>query len=273
MSELVDPRARLFEAIGWTPPPPLADEALTHRSFTNEAQGGGYAGTPRASAAPAAARNNQRLEVLGDAVLALCVSELLMAAHPDADEGALSRMRAALVRAEALAEYGRQVGLGEAIRLGRGASAAGDQKQKNVLADGVEALVGAAYQHGGLPLAKELVERVVCDGLARVDPRGLDPKSELQERVQARGTRAPSYRLAGAEGPENDRWFQVEVLIEDRVVAAGRGRSKKLAEQEAARLAIEAMAASAASAASAGLPAPSGSSTPPASQPPPGNGS
>jgi ribonuclease III len=224
-----DARQRLFEALGWTEPPARTDEALTHRSYINERGARGGAPSPR---------DNQVLEFLGDAVLGLCVSEHLMAKYPDADEGALSRMRAALVKTEALADFGRRVGLGEAMTLGRGAVAAGDRNQPNVLADAVEALVAAAYLDGGLERARELVARVVGDRSDSAELSFRDPKSELQERVQARGKRAPSYQLAASEGPDHDRWFEIDVLIDGNVVARGRGRSKKLAEQEAARAAL-----------------------------------
>lgn len=216
-------RAQLFVAIGWERPPALIDEALTHRSFTNERR----RQQPRA-------RDNQRLEFLGDAVLNLCVSELLMTAFPDADEGQLSRMRSNLVNAEPLAEFGRSVGLGPALRLGRGALASGDHLQANVLADAVEALVGAAYLDGGLASARDLVGRIVGEGLRNAtELRGNDPKSALQEAVQARGGPTPVYRLLS----QNDG-FEVEVCTGDQTLGRGHGRSKKLAEQDAARDAL-----------------------------------
>lgn len=221
----------LWEALGWEEPPALAGEALTHRSYANEH------GTRRTGETTS---DNQRLEFLGDAALGLCASELLMEAFPDADEGELSRMRAALVKAETLATFARKVNVGDALRLGKGADLAGDRRQTNVLADAVEALVAAAYLDGGLDRARALVRRIVGDDLDRARELGSrDPKSALQEKVQGRGRRAPVYRLATTEGPEHDRWFVVEVVVEDEVVATGRGRSKKVAEQEAARAAME----------------------------------
>jgi len=222
-------RARLFAALGWERPPALAEEALTHRSYTNERRGR----APRQ-------RDNQRLEFLGDSVLNFCVSELLMAAFPDADEGLLSRMRANLVNAEPLAEYGRQIGLGPALRLGRGALASGDHLQTNVLADAVEALVGAAYLDGGLTAARDLVGRIVGGSLRNAsDLRELDPKSALQEEIQARGARAPVYLLTGSEADEQQRWFVIEVRSGDTLLGQGKGRSKKAAEQAAARDALD----------------------------------
>jgi ribonuclease-3 len=225
-------RARVLAALGWASAPPRLDEALTHPSYANERRRNG-----------GEAFDNQRLEFLGDAVLGLCVSEILMKAHPGSDEGELSRMRAALVRAESLASFARRVGLGEALRLGRGANAAGDREQTNVLADAVEALVAAAYLDGGLDRARELVQSVVADGLAQARRLGArDPKSELQERVQALGRRAPTYRLEGTGGDDHERWFEVEVMVDGRPLARGTGRSKKLAEQEAARAVLGAWA-------------------------------
>jgi ribonuclease-3 len=239
MSTQEEARAALWAALGWDAPPASAEEALTHRSFANERQS--RTSRPSFSEIP---KDNQRLEFLGDAVLGLCTSELLMAKYPHADEGELSRMRAALVKAESLAMFARSIGLGDALRLGRGADAAGDRHQMNVLADALEALVAAAYVDGDLPRARELVSRIVESGLARATDPGLrDPKSDLQERVQGQGKRAPVYRLASQDGPDHDRWFVIEVLIDDDVVASGRGRSKKLAEQEAARAALAKMGA------------------------------
>jgi ribonuclease-3 len=218
----------LLERLGLPRPPPLLEEALTHRSFANERRSRG-----------SRLRDNQRLEFLGDAVLGLCVSELLMAAFPDADEGQLSRMRSNLVNAELLAEYGRSIELSPALQLGKGALASGDHQQSNVLADAVEALVGAVYLDQGLDGARELVQRVVSEGLRNAtELRGADPKSALQEQVQARRGPVPVYRLVSTEGPEQDRWFEIEVCSGEQVLGRGRGRSKKLAELAAAKNAL-----------------------------------
>ena len=228
-----DAVALLMKVLGWESPPARVGEALTHPSFSNEQRRRGSA----------AAADYQRLEFLGDAVLGLCVSELLMVENPEADEGALSRMRSSLVKADALAAFARTAGVGEALRLGRGADAAGDRHQTNVLADAVEALVAAAYLEGGLEQARELVRKVVSEGLGRASDLGvLDPKSELQERVQSTGRKAPTYRVGVIGGPEHERWFEVEVVVGDDVLAAGRGKSKKIAEREAARAALVALA-------------------------------
>lgn len=205
---------------------PRFDEALTHPSFSNEA------GVP----------DNQRLEFLGDAVLGLAVSEILAARHPDADEGRLTRMRSALVNADALAAWARRVGLGGAIALGRGARAGTERDQTNVLADAVEALVAAVYHARGLDGARTLVYAIIEPLLDA--PEGLgsrDPKSELQERVQARGLPTPAYRVVSVRGPQHDQTFEVVALVGDREVGRGEGRSKRGAERVAAQAALGAL--------------------------------
>jgi len=204
---------------------PRFDEALTHPSYANE------------SSEP----DNQRLEFLGDAVLGLCVSELLARAQPDADEGRLTRMRSALVNAEALARWARAEKIGEAIALGKGARAGTEREQTNVLADAVEALVACVYEAHGLEGARRLVEQVVREPMLEAERLGTrDPKSLLQEQVQARGMPAPTYRVKGVRGPQHDPTFEVEVLVAETVVGLGEGRSKRVAERAAALAALTA---------------------------------
>ncbi|UQA62131.1 ribonuclease III [Polyangium aurulentum] len=227
----MQPREELVSRLGLSGDLPHLEEALTHPSFSNEQRKGECA-------------DNQRLEFLGDAVLGLCVTETLMARFPGADEGELSRMRATLVNADALSAWARSVGLGPALRLGRGAQAAGERDRTNVLADAVEALMGAVYLDRGLEAARGLVASVVGEPLAALAPGpslARDPKSELQERVQATGGPSPRYRVVRVEGPPHRRAFAVVVEVGDRIAGEGTGRSKKLAEQEAARAAILAM--------------------------------
>ncbi len=203
---------------------PRFDEALTHPSFANESR----------------APDNQRLEFLGDAVLGLCVSELLAANFPNADEGALTRMRSALVNADALARWARTVDIGNCIMLGRGARASGERDQTNVLADAVEAIVAAVYEALGLDAARALVKEVVREPLVATDLLdGRDPKSELQERLQAQGLAAPVYRVIDTRGPPHEPVFVVAVLLDERVLAQGEGRSKRLAERAAAAAALQ----------------------------------
>jgi ribonuclease-3 len=218
-----DGLCRRLEAIVGPGPIPRLEEALTHPSFANES------GTP----------DNQRLEFLGDAVLGLCVSEMLATAHAGADEGKLTRMRSALVNAEALAAWARQVDLGACVALGRGAKLGTERQQTNVLADAVEALVAAVYEVRGLEGARSLVRHVVSDLFDKADALSvLDPKSELQERVQASGMSAPTYRVVDMRGLPHEQVFNVEVMVGERALARGEGRSKRLAERAAAVAAL-----------------------------------
>ena len=199
------------------------DEALTHPSFANE--------TP--------APNNQRLEFLGDAVLGLCVSELLAMEHPVANEGQLTRMRSSLVNGESLAAWGRAVGIGQALYFGRGARLGPEREQLNVLADAVEALIAAVYVARGLEGARALVKEIVGDRLFAVDVLdSLDPKSELQEIAQARGRGAPAYRVVATRGSRHEPTFEVECVVGEEVAGRGEGRSKRLAERAAATAAL-----------------------------------
>jgi ribonuclease-3 len=230
---------------------PLLEEALTHPSFANEQR-------------PERRVDNQRLEFLGDAVLGLVTSELLMQRFPLANEGELSLMRSLLVNTEALAAWARSVDLAPSLRLGRGADAAGERDRDNVLADAVEALVGAVYVARGIEGAREIGGLVVSEPLGRLGESrsvGRDAKSELQEQVQAVGCSSPRYRVIGTEGPDHRRAFHVAVEVDGVVIGEGRGRSKKLAEQAAARAAIEARANPPADA--------TASAPPPSNEPPP----
>jgi ribonuclease III len=205
---------------------PHLEQALTHPSSSNERRRGLKA-------------DYQRLEFLGDAVLGLCVSEILMAKFPEAQEGELSLLRSSLVNTEALASWARSLDLGAALFMGRGADAAGERGQSSVLADAVEALVAAVYLDLGMDRARGLSDRIVAEGLAR-QPSGptRDAKSELQERVQATGAPSPRYRVTRTEGPDHCLSFVVEVEVAGEILAEGQGRSKKLAEQAAAQAAI-----------------------------------
>ena len=218
----------LLELIGPPEDLPHLGQALTHPSHANETKRGKR-------------EDYQRLEFLGDAVLQLCVSEARVARHPDAREGELSRMRAKIVSTDALATFAREVGLGPLLLLGRGADAAGERHQPNVLADAVEAVVGAVNLDRGVEAARTLVDAVI----AGAEDGGLpsrDPKSELQERVQALGGASPRYQLLDTTGPDHRREVLVRVEALGRILGEGRGRSKKSAEQEAARQGLSALA-------------------------------
>jgi ribonuclease-3 len=224
MSDSDAPLALLARLTGLSPDSPRFVEALTHPSLANEQR---------------ELRHNQRLEFLGDSILGFCASEILYARFPNADEGALTRMRAQLVNAEALAGWGRSVGLAAALRVGRGAKTAGLRDSTNVLADAVEALIAAAYLDAGLERAMSLSALIVEHGLSSVGTAAArDPKSELQERLQALGHAAPIYELVEERGPAHERWFRIRVIGAERTLAEGEGRSKRSAEQAAAALAL-----------------------------------
>jgi len=210
--------------IGVPPGSPLLEEALTHPSYANEVR---------------TAHHYQRLEFLGDAVLGLCAAELLYERFPDADEGSLTRFRARLVNAEALAAWAREAGVGAALRLGRGADAGGLRGSTSVLSDLVEALVAATYLDGGLVAARQTCRLVLGRGAASLEEdSGRDPKSELQERMQRGGTGTPTYEVVGTGGASHDPWFEVRVSSGGSPMATGRGRSKRLAERAAAQAAL-----------------------------------
>jgi ribonuclease III len=195
--------------------------ALTHPSFSNEMRDG---------------IDNQRLEFLGDAVLELCVTDWLFRSYPDADEGDLTRRRAQVVNADALAEFARHVGIDQALRLGRGAEANGLRQSKNVLADAVEALLACAYLDAGLPAARSACEAIVQHSLEAMELS--DPKSELQERLQGQKLGAPVYRVVATGGPAHEKWFAIEVVVAGATLGSGKGRSKRAAERAAAREAL-----------------------------------
>jgi ribonuclease-3 len=216
---------KIAELFGIPPDAPHVQEALTHPSYANE-QGLGP--------------HNQRLEFLGDAVLGLCVTELLFQRFPDADEGVLTSMRAQLVNTDVLADWAREQEISEALLLGRGAEGSNLRGSNNVLADFIEALIAATFLDAGLPAARAACERLVNPRLAALasSRARLDPKTELQQRFQALGGTAPTYSVIDSGGPAHDRWFVVRVRLGDSWGAEGRGRSKRLAEREAARLTL-----------------------------------
>ena len=216
-------RLRL-EALVGEGPIPRFEEALTHPSFANEVGG----------------PDNQRLEFLGDAVLGLCVSEMLVQTHVDADEGKLTRMRSALVNGEALASWARHVDLGGCVAFGRGAKLGTEREQTNVLADAAEALVAAVYESRGLEGARALVGEVVRERYEHAETlSAADPMSALQERVQARGMPSPTYRVVELRGTPHDQVFVIEVMVGEEALARGEGRSKRQAERAAAARALQ----------------------------------
>lgn len=205
----------------------LLQEALTHRSRANEVNG--------------RVADNQRMEFLGDSILGFLVGRELFLRHPDWKEGELSRLRSALVDEENLARLARTLGLGSFLSLGKGEEKSGGREKKSVLADAYEALVAAVYLDGGMQAVQRLVKQQFGQLLAGNDPAGLsrDYKTELQELTQSRLASVPRYELVEAAGPDHDRSYRVAVYAGDTVVGEGCGRSKKAAQQAAAREALE----------------------------------
>jgi ribonuclease III len=185
-------------------------------------------------------RVGEQLEFLGDAVLDAAIADLLLCAYPHFDEGTLSKRRAMLVQTTALAAKARQLGIGEVLRLGRGEDRSGGRDKDSILAWTYEAVLGAIYRDGGFERAKAVVARQFAEDLERsaVSSTG-DWKTELQERTQAEQRVVPEYRLVGESGPAHKRIFSVEVWVGDRCLATGQGTSKRQAEQQAARAALE----------------------------------
>ena len=208
---------------------PLADRAsafaaLTHKSYCNEHRDEG-------------AGDNERLEFLGDAVVDLVVSHCLMTRFPQANEGELSKLRALVVNEESLASVARALDLGELLLLGRGEENTGGRNKSSVLADALEAVLGAVYLGGGLAAADRFVElhfQPLFERLTGVGA-GEDFKTLLQEQVQSQLRLSPRYKVVGELGPDHGKTFQIEVQIGTECYGRGEGRSKKEAEQAAAQ--------------------------------------
>ena len=218
--------------------PELLARALTHRSALGETRSRGIG--EGEETVPA---DNERLEFLGDAVLALLVSEYLHESFPEWTEGQLSRSRARLVNAQSLGTAARRLELGRYLRLSRGEEKTGGRTKPALLADAFEAVIGAIYLDGGLGAARDFLERTLLETAAiKTDRERLaetDRKSALQEFLQGRGRPPAHYRVTGESGPDHQKWFQVEVWIEGARLATGQGRTKREAEQQAANRALE----------------------------------
>lgn len=207
----------------------LLEHALTHKSKAHEDPSGGVA-------------DNESLEFLGDAVLGLVVAEMLFRAFPTYNEGQKSKIKANLVSTASLAELAEQMGLGDHMILGRGEEKTGGRRKQALLADTCEALIAAIYLDGGLDPARNFLMREFSAGIEdarRPDYFGRDHKSRLQERLQAQGRPLPSYRVSGEVGPDHRKMFHVEVFVGDEKIAEGTGRTKKEAEQEAAKRGLD----------------------------------
>lgn len=205
-------------------------QALTHRSYVNET-------------ADPDTGDNERLEFLGDAVLNFVTGDWLFRQFPAAPEGQLTRLRAALVRKETLADLARRLRIGEAMRLGRGEEKGGGRARVNNLCRAFEAVVGALFVDQGLDAARTFLVLLLTDALRQIQAAHLDrdARSDLQERTQALYTITPVYRYHDPSGPEHERYFTVDVLVGERVIATGSGHSKQAAAMDAAQRALIAL--------------------------------
>ena len=206
--------------------PALLNEALSHSSYANEHRSAGL-------------RSNERLEFLGDSILGMVVAEHLFRNHPDLPEGELTRTRAALVCEDSLVEVAQELGLGDHLKLGKGEEAGGGRTRPSIRADAVEAVLAAVYLDGGIGSARKIIQKYILskDVAGLSAPR--DYKTALQELVQRESGQVLKYRLTGESGPDHNKRFFVEVELNGAAVGSGEGRSKKEAEQMAAKAAIE----------------------------------
>ena len=208
--------------------PRLLAQALTHESAAAGARG-------RARPRPTDRRSNERLEFLGDRVLALVVAELLLERFPEASEGELTHRLVALVKSDTLAAIGLAAGIGEALEVGgRGGRRAADRRHPSLVGDALEAVIGAVHLDGGLAAARAVIERLWGERLTAEGPPTRHPKQALQERVAAAGLPPPVYEPVGREGPDHAPRFTVKVTVEGLGEAVGQGGSKRLAEEAAA---------------------------------------
>jgi ribonuclease-3 len=209
----------------------LLEHALTHRSRAHEDASGGVI-------------DNESLEFLGDAVLGFVIADLLFGKFPTHSEGYKSKVKAGIVSSAALARLADDIGLGQYVLLGRGEEKTGGRQKQAILADGFEALIAAVYLDGGIDPAREFILSLFGPLVASAGDRAADAsftedwKSAFQEWSQANGRGLPHYRLASVEGPDHRKRFEIEVLVGGEVVAKASGRSKKEAEQQAAKAAL-----------------------------------
>ncbi|MEX2539945.1 MAG: ribonuclease III [Actinomycetota bacterium] len=205
--------------------PSIFDVALTHRSYAYEHD---------------VPETNERLEFLGDAILNLCVTDLLYKRFPDQSEGDLAKLRASLVSEPALADVAVDLGLGPAIRLGRGERMSGGHSKPSIMADTLEAVIGAIYLDGGISTVRRVVRLLFGELVEAAAGRDIpkDAKTRLQEVVTRRHAILPRYRVVGS-GPDHAKRFRAEVYVNDELCGRGEGRSKKEAEQAAAAAALD----------------------------------
>jgi ribonuclease III len=202
--------------------------ALTHKSFANERD------LPLSE-------NNERYEFLGDAVLELSISHILFENYPDYPEGELSKIRAASVNEVQLAEVAKSINLGEYMNLGKGEDMTGGRDKPSLLSDAYEAVLGAIYLDRGFNKAKKVIGKHFSSVLKTIGKKGFykDYKTRLQEVSQAKFRTIPKYRLVKESGPDHRKVFEINLLISNELYGVGRGHSKKLAEQDAAKIALQ----------------------------------
>lgn len=202
--------------------------AMTHRSFLNEnAQ---------------AQESNERLEFLGDAILEFVISKHLYNKYPDKEEGFLTALRANLVNTTNLSKVAKELNLGEKLLLSKGEEEGGGRENQSLLANTVEAVIGALYIDSGLEIAENFIVENIYTDVDEIESLPLkDAKSRLQELVQSKGLMAPTYKVTKEIGPDHDKTFYIDALIDNNCVAHGKGRNKSLAQQNAAEKALEAI--------------------------------
>ncbi len=205
--------------------PSLLENALTHSSYANEHHMGSI-------------HSNERLEFLGDSVLGMVTADSLYHTFPNLPEGELTRLRANLVCEGSLAMVARQLDLGSYLKLGKGEAGGGGGQRPSIIADAVEAVLAAVYLDGGISQARRIVQRFILSNIDQVQEASRDHKTYLQELVQRKSGQSLSYRLIGESGPDHNKTFTMEVLLNGTSVGSGSGRSKKEAEQMAAKAAI-----------------------------------
>ena len=206
----------------------LLQNALAHSSYANERWHNSL-------------MSNERLEFLGDSVLGMLVADFLYRSFPDRPEGELTRMRADMVCERTLANVAHGLGLGQHLLLGKGEEQGGGRSRDSILADAVESVIAACYLDGGMDAAKAFVEKFILVNVPLRKLNNADYKTALQELVQQKKNQMIAYRLVGESGPDHDKQFRVELTINGEIVGTGIGSSKKRAEQDAARQALEAL--------------------------------
>lgn len=206
----------------------LLQNALTHSSYANERWHNSLL-------------SNERLEFLGDSVLGMVVAEYLYRNFPDRPEGELTRMRADMVCERTLAAVADKLELGRHLLLGNGEEQGGGRKRDSILADAVESVIAASFLDGGMDAARGIIQRFILCDVPVKKLHNTDYKTTLQECVQQKKNQVLAYRLVGESGPDHDKQFTVEVTLNGDVVGSGLGGSKKRAEQDAARSALEAL--------------------------------